>query len=103
MQMTDVSTEGQAFYHNPPWYKRIWSILGFGHAHAEMHDDHPDFAPGALITDTFTYLDWGDRFRVLISGKINIESRTQTDVAVKYARTNTNVRVLPPTHSMRLP
>jgi hypothetical protein len=90
-----------AFFYDPPWYKRIWQILGFGECHAPMHEQHDDFAPGALITVTRTHFDMGDRFRILLSGKIMVKSRSQTNVTVDFARTNTAVSVLPPTAKIR--
>jgi hypothetical protein len=40
------------------------------------------FAPGELMTDTHIGLDWKDRLRVLVSGKLRVRTRTATDVIV---------------------
>lgn len=79
--------------------KTIWNRLGFRHGHAprgEQDSELPGWAPGWLVTDTRIHLGWSDRLRVLISGKLHVESFTKTDVVVSRALTTTGIGVLPP-------
>lgn len=78
-------------------YRRtIWDRLGFGRAFVEAPEDSEEFAPGCLTTDSTIVLDWKDRLRVLLSGRVHHFLRTQTDVGVSTARTFCDARVLPP-------
>lgn len=67
--------------------QRLWSWLGFGlrpPTPSNMEDD-PRYAPGALVTIVRTELDWADRLRVLISGRVVTQTRTVTDVPIGVA------------------
>jgi hypothetical protein len=77
----------------------IWDRLGFGYSHAPLIDDeaHPDLPPGAFICETFAKLDWVDRLRCLVSGKLHIQTRSKTNVQIDRAITTSNIRVLSPT------
>lgn len=82
---------------------RIWRTLGFGmNSRMDMVDwrceEEPDFAPGALITDTVAHLDFLDRLRVLVSGRVRVEVSTKTDVLVKKSKSMAAVGVMPPVY-----
>ena len=63
-------------------------------------EEEPGFAPGALITDTVAHLDFLDRLRVLVSGKVRIEVSTKTDVLVKKSKSMSAVGVMPPSYPL---
>jgi hypothetical protein len=79
----------------------IWCALGFGRAHVDTPEDEIGFAPGYLSTETTIFLDWKDRLRVLVSGRLHSSMKTQTDVFVEKAISRSSVRVLPPKWSGR--
>jgi hypothetical protein len=74
----------------------IWHRLGFGRARRSLPEQDERFVEGALVTESTIYLDWTDRFRTLISGRINHVTITQTDVSVNCARSVSSVKVMPP-------
>ncbi len=78
----------------------IWQRLGFGSCGTPDMDDLEDaegFVVSYLITGVIVVLDWRDRLRVLISGKIEIVAATKTDVIVSKTLSRSKVSVLPPT------
>lgn len=82
---------------------RIWRALGFGMNNSmDMTDwrceEEPGFAPGALVTDTVVHLDFLDRLRVLVGGRLRIEVSTKTDVLVKKSKSMSAVGVMPPSY-----
>lgn len=74
----------------------VWRRLGFGGRGLLPAAEHPDFAPSELIVVTTCSFDWKDRLRLLISGRIQVEARGQTDVAIKRSLGRSAVGVLPP-------
>lgn len=77
--------------------QRFWSWLGFGWAHVERPDDDvPGLAPGYMMSETEMGLDWGDRLRVLVSGRLHSQVVTQTDVMPRRMVSTSAVKVLPP-------
>lgn len=94
---------GGAFCARETLSARIWRWLGFGMGNrwdmVEWRcEEEPGFAPGALITDTVVHLDFLDRLRVLIGGRLRIEVSTKTDVLVKKSKSMSAVGVMPPTY-----
>jgi hypothetical protein len=97
--MSDSPTIGYA----QAWRPTIWHRLGFGMAYVpppdedqERHLSEQGYCEGALVTDTFAHLDWKDRLRLLVSGRLMVHVRTQTDVMVRKSMSQSAVRVLPP-------
>jgi hypothetical protein len=91
---------GFAMAHRPT----LWNRLGFGAcaAHVPDHvDEAPEWAPGALSTETRIVLDWRDRLRVLLSGRMMVSLKTKTDVPVRRALSVSSVSVLPPSFAGR--
>lgn len=77
----------------------IWHRLGFGECSApHLEDDQFDdrFAPGQISTSVYGVLDWRDRLRVLISGRIKTATAIKTDVVVVQSYSECAFSVLPP-------
>ena len=97
----------QSGYQEPPF--SLWRWLGFGEAHVsgpmtdeeEAESEAKGFTAGALVTVAYTRFDWGDRLRVLVSGKVMLYTRTETDVIVRKSRSRSSASVLPPNHHLR--
>ena len=90
-----------------PLATRIWRRLGFGRRpDFDIIDWRCDeqlggFAPGALVSETFVYVDFLDRLRVLLSGKIYIEVSTKTDALVEHSQSRSTFSVLAPNDAMK--
>lgn len=74
----------------------IWRRLGFRHPHVHVFDDVEGMAPGACTTNVVVHMSWGDRLRLLISGRFGVQIRMQTDVTVSEAISKCDIGVLPP-------
>ena len=76
----------------------IWQRLGFGACAVPNMDDLEDsgLAPAHLSTNTTAVFDWRDRLRILVSGKVMVETAVKTDVIVKVMICRSSVSVLPP-------
>ena len=83
--------------------ERIWLALGFGACSNPnpWPDEMPGFAPAYVTVNTIAVLDWRDRLRVLLSGKLMVAASVKTDVMVGKAETASHVSVLPPYSSPR--
>jgi hypothetical protein len=77
----------------------IWQRLGFGNCDAPYFDDDQfgeGWAPGQISTSVYAVLDWRDRLRVLISGRIKTATAIKTDHVVVQSYSACNFSVLPP-------
>lgn len=81
-----------------PWHARLWSRLGFGRPHVDRGEgeDWQGFYPGYMMTAVVAHLDWRDRLRVLVSGRVGVETLTRTDVLVQKCRSVSKTAILPP-------
>jgi hypothetical protein len=103
--MEDTSSHG-AFYHRPTFAERFWPSLGFRHAHAPSHDEDElgaGWVAGVFIVETYVSLDWFDRIRVLISGKLHIEQAVLADVVIGESRATSAFGILPPNTQLGAP
>lgn len=94
----------QAFYALPSRSQRLWCWFGFGEARAERPDEDElseGWAPSWFIIGTKARLDWKDRIRVLISGKVMIEQAVKTDVIIGRSRSTSAFSVLRPDADVR--
>jgi hypothetical protein len=79
--------------------RTIWQRLGFGTCQAPRPDeeeDAPGWAPSWFIVETRADLDWKDRLRVLVTGRLMIQSAIKTDVTISRSRATTAISILPP-------
>lgn len=81
--------------------RRFWRWLGFRtRPSLPLADDttFPDgfWAPGWFIIDVCCDLDWRDRLRLLISGRLMVHSALKTDVAITRSQATSAISVLPP-------
>ena len=80
---------------------RLWSRLGFGMCHVPAPEDTEGFAPSYIVTGVISQLDWRDRIRALVSGKIMVETHTKTDVIVGKMESVSRISVLPPNYPVK--
>lgn len=87
-----------AYLSEESWRSKFWRRLGFCQRGAPRPASPKDgFAEGWLIVASTTHFDWGDRLRILLSGKVYAEHCVQTDVVVGRSFAETAVSILPPT------
>ena len=83
--------------------RTLWQRLGFGTCSTPDMDDLEDvegFAPAYLESVNISVLDWRDRLRVLVSGKVMVVIAAKTDVVVRRAMSRGKISVLPPNHPL---
>lgn len=77
------------YYQKPRW--SFWRWLGFGACRARFADDDPNdpeinpgspYAPGYMMVETVNVLDWRDRLRVLVSGRVMVSIAVRTDKVI---------------------
>lgn len=88
----------QAYFqmYRPTRRERLWSWLGFGVAHLSPPEDSERWANSYITNVVTTHLDWRDRLRVLVSGKVRVKSFIKTDVYVERSEAESVFGVLPP-------
>ncbi len=78
----------------------FWQKLSFKLFPARRIDRPPEeesgYTTGYMMTDATIVMDWIDRLRVLVSGKVMVETYTKTDVLVVKAYSKSVAYVLPP-------
>lgn len=81
----------------PRWKRWLQQKL-FPQARLEPggEDGNPAFAPGEAVIGCNVTLDWKDRLRVLVSGKVNVESRLRTDAPIARMQSRAQFNVTPP-------
>lgn len=89
-------TEGFFQEYRPTRLDRLWSRLGFGDRYLAPPEDSDRWANSYITNVVTTRLDWRDRLRVLISGKVRIRSFIKTDVYVGRSEAESVFGVLPP-------
>jgi hypothetical protein len=83
---------GGAFYapDSRNWWQRLLGRM-FPAKLAPRLEDKEGWAPGYMITEVVARLDWRDRLRVLVSGKVHVSTSTRTDVNVSKVHSETAV------------
>jgi len=79
-------------------FHRLRSRL-FPRRHLPAPEDTEGFAPSYLVTSCVCQLDWADRLRVLVSGRLHVEIQTKTDVIVRRTQSQGTACVLPPSRA----
>jgi len=78
----------------------LWHRLGFGEPayprFDDIPDDHPLYAPAFLATTSIVHLDWRDRLRALVSGRVMVRVSSKTDVTIRRVLSRAKTAVLPP-------
>jgi hypothetical protein len=91
--MENISAGVRPVLNQPMWLLRIWWWLGFG-VRGGPHVGHEDgFCEAAVDLRIVSNVSWADRFRILVSGKIQTRTILQTDVKVSKAKAATTLSV----------
>ncbi|MEQ9131088.1 MAG: hypothetical protein RJQ08_13730 [Salinisphaeraceae bacterium] len=78
------------------WRQRFWAWLGFGPCEPPGFRPDPAYSAVHLVTEARVRLDWRDRLRVLVSGRLLMVTTTKTQPRVKRTESASSVGVLPP-------
>lgn len=89
--------------HRPTRSERIWKALGFGEPAWPPEQDVAGMAPASLHVATVVNLSLADRLRLLVTGRLAVNTAVKTDVPVAQARSVAVVGVLPFTLEPRRP
>lgn len=85
--------EGYAVEFKPTFWQNLWWALGFKHAYQERpEDDEAQY----IVNHTTIVMDWKDRIRALVSGKLSVETVIETKEAVNLILTTQDFKVIPP-------
>ncbi len=95
----------RALYKKAPRKIRFWRWLGFAEKHAARPDvpEFKDYAEGWQIVASIWLLDWKDRLRVLISGRIMCHTAIKTLPAIERFTNTAAFSVLPPGYTPGMP
>jgi hypothetical protein len=86
---------GYVSAYTPSFRQRLlWRL--FPTRSVPIPEDTDGFAPSYIMTRVISNLDWKDRLRVLLSGRLAVETQTKTDVVVSKMVSQSVVYVLPP-------
>ena len=89
--MSDAA-EGYYSEYVAPLSERVARRLGFRRAYQERPEETAEF-PSYMVSNIRIGVSILDRLRLLISGKMEVEIVTQTDVEVHHAKSQSNVGV----------
>ena len=81
------------------YYKRLMRIL-FPWRVCENPRDLEGFSESYMTYHIICVLDWKDRLRCLISGKLEVEVKTKTDVVVNKAFSTSAITILAPSYKI---
>ena len=92
----ETKMEPEAYY--VEFKPDLWHRLGFRECGAPMMEDEefPDLAVGRMTTHTTIVLDWKDRLRLLVSGRLMCSMSQKTDVMVNTCVSRSQVSVMRP-------
>lgn len=76
----------------PTWGERVSRGLGFRGAYQQRPDETEEF-PSYMVTSVRIGLSLLDRLRILLTGKIDVETVSQTDVEVRRVKSQSSVGV----------
>lgn len=81
--------------------QKIFSRLGFGTCTARPQmEEIEGFPPSWITAHTYIRLDWKDRLRVFVSGRLFVAQAIQTDVEVSQSVITTRTSVPAPGTSL---
>lgn len=84
-----------AMEHRPSWRARAWRRLGFRYHLGEDPKD-ADSLPGWMCTETRMHFSFGDRLRLLLTGKLHIRIVQHTPVQCDFSRNRLDWEIEPP-------
>ena len=99
--------QSSAYYEvsRPTLHQRVERFLGFGTCSSprfeDVSDHDPKWAAGYLESEVTIFLDWKDRLRLIVSGKLMVSTSIKTSAFVERSMAKSNISVLPPFYKVR--
>lgn len=88
--------QGFAAYLQPTLKQRIWRKLGFVyHMGAEPPDEILGQAHGWMRTSSFFHFSWGDRLRLLLTGRLRVTTSIHTKTSSEHLAERVDWQILP--------
>jgi hypothetical protein len=93
--------ESHCYYteYKPTFWERVQKFLGYGDCLQPDFEGDPraieGYTESHLVSVTLVHLDWKDRLRLLISGRLVVRFSTKTDKIIEKAYSKSNVSVAP--------
>lgn len=97
-KMNDDTQSNGAMCATPHWSVRFWRALGFYSTYnEELFEWRMNVPEGGdmITTETTLLVSWGDRLRILFSGKCELSTYIKTAMPVVAVETRSEFRVLP--------
>ena len=85
--------------YKPSRVERFWRKAGFTTAHAELPEGIEATHPGWMMTNTRMHFSFGDRLRLLLTGRLHLTLRQATSQEVDEAVSAMSHRILYPGES----
>ena len=92
--MTETSNE--ASFHKPTRRERFWRAIGFRYHFTDLPEGIHEDLPGWMMTKSFIHFSVADRLRLLLTGRIYMDMRQATNVAVAKACSALSFRIAAP-------
>lgn len=89
--MTDGAIEYQ-----PTRRERFWRALGFRYHLTDLPDGIDKEFPGWMMTKSFIQFSFRDRLRLLLTGRLFLDTRHATNVQVDSAKSALSFRIAAP-------
>lgn len=70
---------------------RLWPRQRF-----ETPESIDGFSPGYSLVQTVVHVGWGDRLRMLVSGRCDVQAHVYTDVRIRHIHSRGHFTVRPP-------
>lgn len=94
--MTATKTRNEALALAPTLRQRFWRALGFRYHLGDTPPD-ADLLPGWMRTDSGLIFSFGDRLRILISGRLRTSTIVHMDTpSPAVCKTRLDWQILPP-------
>lgn len=87
--------ENGAMYHVPTWREELWKRLGFRYR-LGTEPDGIDALPGWMCTETRVQFGWGDRLRLLLTGRLHMRLVHYMPVKCDYAKNRFDFQINAP-------
>jgi len=84
-----------AMYHKPTIIEKLWRALGYKYHLVDLPEE-ADGMDGWIMTHTRFNFDFFDRIRLLLTGKLYVDTRQATDVRVGKCISAASFRIAPP-------
>jgi hypothetical protein len=91
-----LNMNSSAMHHTPTIAERFWRRLGFNYVRNDLPENIEATHPGWMITNANFRFNWGDRIRLLFSGRLDVEIRQATTQQIDESVNAVSHHIKPP-------